>query len=296
LLAISRATFIGPLIGDEYRYVTDVAAVAVVGGTLALLRTQDTPWSTPPAPLERRAWPRRRLNSESVRELRQALPRAPGATVIATLVVMIIVSSTVSTIRYDRFWSSNPGKPYVSRLRADLADAPTGAVLYDQQVPAQVAWALLFPYNQLSKLLAPLPDSPRFLQSGQGAANLITTDDQGHLRRTSIDGIAARRGPDPNGCGWRLGRATRSIPLTRRTFGWTWVVRIGYLASGDTVVRIRAGTTTATVSLHAGFNAVFVQVVGAIDHIEVGGLRAGVTACTNDVVVGRPRPIPRTTP
>jgi hypothetical protein len=73
-------------------------------------------------------------------------------------------------------------------------------------------------------------------------------------------------------------------------------MRIGYLASSDTTARIRAGTTTATVSLHAGFNAVFVQVVGAIDHVEVGSLRSGVTACTNDVVVGQPRPIPGTTP
>jgi hypothetical protein len=295
LLAVSRATFIGPFIGNEYRYVTDVAVVAVLGATLAVLRPVGT-WITPPLLLEQRSWPNRFTGTQVIRDVRDVLPRVRPAVLVAVAVAAFVASAATSTVRYDRYWSINPARPYVATLRSSLALAPRGVVVYDQEVPAEVAWALLNPYNLLSNLVGPLPDGPRFLKLGQSAASLAITDSKGHLRRTAIVGMAAIPGPVRNGCGWLLGSEPVQIPLVQRTFSWTWVLRMTYIASADTTATMHAGATTATVSLSRGLHEIYVEVAGAIDTVDFSPLSGDATVCTSDLSIGRPEPLDGTAP
>ena len=295
LLAVSRATFVGPLIGDEYRYVTDVAVVAFLAAALAVLRPAGN-WVTPPSPLETRAWAVRLTALPAALEVRDAVPRPRAVGVGTALVVAFVASATVSTVRYDRYWSINPARPYLTHLRAALADAPTGTVVYDQEVPGPVAWALLHPYNELSSLVRPLADRPTFLRTGQSTPQLAITDPEGHLRRTRVTGIPAVRGPLRNGCGWLLGRDSVRIPLVKTTFGWTWVLHMAYVASADTEATLQAGTTRAAVPLRRGLNQVYVQVAGAVDAVHFSALAGTATVCTDELTVGTPTPIDATTP
>jgi hypothetical protein len=295
LLAFSRATFIGPLIGDEYRYVTDVAAVAVLGATLAVLRPAGS-WRTPPFAVEPRSWTTRVVDHHATHELRAALPMARPRTLGVIAVVLFVASATASTLRYDRFWNDNPARPYLTNLRTDLATAPRGLVIYDQEVPGPVAWALLYPYNRLSNLLRPLPGRREFLALGRPVERLAVVDDSGHLRRAEAVGQSALPGPMTNGCGWLLGARPVRIPLSGTPFPWTWLLRMGYIASADTTATITAGLTTAQVQLQRGPHDVFLEVTGAIDSVRISALTGGATACTAELGVGRATAIPGTIP
>jgi hypothetical protein len=199
-------------------------------------------------------------------------------------------------VRYDRYWSINPARHYVTNLQASLALAPKGVVVYDQEVPNEVAWALLNPYNLLSKLVRPLPDRPRFLESGTSSATLAVTDSHGHLRRAGIEGMVAIPGPVLNGCGWLLGPKPVHIPLVSTTFPWAWVLHLTYIASADTTAKLRAGTTNITVALRRGFHEIYVPVVGAIDTVDFSALPGDATVCTSDLTVGKPVPLDGTAP
>lgn len=295
VLAASRATFIGPLIGAEYRYVTDVAAVAVVGGSLAFLRPAGD-WVHPPNPLVRRAWVSRQATAPVVQDLRAALPRWRPVTAVAVLVVAFVASATASTVRFDRYWSSNPAEPYITNLHAAFADASRDLVVYDQEVPAEVAWALLFPYNQLSNLTTPWDHRPKFLELGQSTDHLGIVDSQGHIRRVGIEGIAAARGPVRNGCGWLLGPEPVQVRLVQPTFPWTWVMRMAYIASADATATIHAGSTIAKVTLHKGINELYLELVGSVDAVAFSSLPGGATVCTNTLTVGKAVPIAGTSP
>ena len=58
LLDVSRATFIGPFIGHEYRYITDVALVATIGGALAMIPLRGGGWAAaePVSTVRRAGW------------------------------------------------------------------------------------------------------------------------------------------------------------------------------------------------------------------------------------------------
>ena len=295
LLAFSRAVFIGPFIGDELRYVTDVAAVGILGGTLAVLRPSGT-WQTAPELVERRAWTYRFAAHRVWDDVRAAVPRPSATAGIAAFMVAFILSSTVSTVRFDRYWSANPARPYLTALRAELSLAPKNVVLYDQEVPQQIAWALLLPYNQLSYLLRPLPTYPHFLEPGRSAPSLAMPDDRGHLRRVAVFGPHAVPGPLQNGCGWMLGPVAVRVKLDGRTFGWTWVLRMAYIASADTSGIVRAGRTVATVDFQRGLHELYILVVGAISTVTFSSLTHDATVCSSDLAVGKPVPIEGSTP
>lgn len=295
LLAFSRATFIGPFIGDEYRYVTDVAVVAVLAASLVLLRPAGV-WWTDPQPPERRAWTGTLAQHHVYADVRDALPRVRAGVVVAVVTCLFLVSATASTVRYDRYWSTNPARPYVTTLRTELRLAPHDLVLYDQEVPAEVAWALLYPYNRLSNLLHPLPERPRFLLPGRTSPSLAITDDSGHLRRVAIAGPSALPGPVTNGCSWLLGSRQVTVQLSSTTFPWTWVLHMAYIASADTTTTLRAGATTARVALHRGLHELYLLVTGAIDHVDFSAFTNDATACTSDLEVGKAVPIDGTSP
>jgi hypothetical protein len=295
LLAASRATMVGPIIGDEFRYVTDVALVAALGGALAVLPLAGQ-WHarTPFRPtlrlhaaegLARVSWP----------DLREVLPVRRLGWLSALLACAFVISALISTVKYDKYWRSNPTRPYLAHLRHDLSALPHGAVMYDGVVPNEVAWALLAPYNRYSLLLKPLPNEPAFLEPGASTPTLYTIDTQGYVRLAGVEGIQITKGPVRN-CGWLLGRKATSIPLQQRTFPWTWVLRMGYIASADTSVRIRTGDTTVTVPIQSGLHAAYVLVTGAVDTVSVSGTTGAATICTNDIVVGTPVPLPGTGP
>lgn len=295
VLAVSRATFVGPLIGDEFRYVTDVALVAVLGASLAVLRPVGT-WVHPPLAVERRQHPMHRFSTPLLRDIGTLLPRLGTTAVVGLLVVGVAASSTVSTLRFDAYWSINPARPYLTHLRQDLPEIPASAKMFDQEVPGEVAWALLYPYNRLSRMLAPLPDRPQFLELGGTATALAVPDQTGRVRWAQVVGFPAVPGKAPLGCGYRLGSRPVRVPLVKRTIGWTWVVHMAYIASADATATLHVGRTTTHVTFERGLHQLFVEVTGSIDAVYVSALDTAATVCTNSVTVGQVQPIPGTAP
>jgi hypothetical protein len=235
-------------------------------------------------------------DTQLVSDLREVLTMPRTAPVVAVLTSLLVVSGSVSTVRFDASWQHNPARPWVENLKRDLATAPKGTVVYDQEVPAGVAWALLYPYNQLSELVAPLPDPPGFLAAGATSTNLAITDASGHLRQADVQGISAAPGPVRNGCGWLLGPAPTRVAMSATTFGWTWVLRMRYIASADATVTMYAGQTMQTLVLHRGVNQIYTVVSGAISAVDFNPVTNGATICTNDLTVGAAVPIAGTTP
>jgi hypothetical protein len=292
LLAFSRATVVGAAIGNEMRYVTDVALVGVLGATLAFLPLAPGAWlAAEPRQLQVRPAVRQRLTDDARLLLRSLSAPVIGGVVVAALVI----SCLVSTFRYAPTWTANPTKPYLANARADLTAAPS-VIIANQPVPAQIAWPPLFPYNTAANVLAPLITTQHFLQVGESTDQLYAVDGDGHLRIAAIDAVATARPGPVAGCGWLVRDAPVTVRLTRRVLPWTWTVRIGYIANVASSTTIRAGLQTFAVAVHPGVNAIYLQVTGAVDHLDFGALPAGASLCTNDVEVGTPAPVPGTGP
>jgi hypothetical protein len=295
VLALSRATFVGPVIGDEYRYVTDLAIVAAIGGALSAFPLAG-PWVRGgPLPVPTRDWVLRARTSTRARELWAVLPHPSEWVVAGVLVVSFAVSAGITSIGYDRYWRVNPARPYLTTLQAQIRAMPRGQVLADQRVPSGVAWALLGDYALESRIiLSPVPHvAQRFLHAGQTAEDLHVVDGDGRIQRGVIDGVRAVPGPEGD-CGWRLGSNPVDIALRPASLPGYWTVRIGYLASAATSASVTAGNTTLTVPFHRGLGSVWFLVTGTVATVDVSGLSTDATVCTNDVSVGTPVPVPAT--
>lgn len=291
LLALSRATFIGPLIGDEYRYVTDTALVISLALAFSLAPVAGTWPDAEPQRLERRVLRWSWLESGELAELRQSLPTVSKAAWAALAVGALAASSLFSTLAYDRFWRVNPARPYIENAEADLLDLPQGVVVVDSFVPAAVAWPLLGHYAKTGTILAPLPQAPRSLSAQAAAGALYVVTDKGHVERAGVPGLAARKGP-VKGCGWLAepGRPA-DIRLLKRTLAWDWTVRIGYLSHQAGPARITIGDRVIPVRLTAGPGELYVSASGEFDRVRLEVLGAGGSLCTNDVTVGVAVPV-----
>ncbi|WP_270889446.1 hypothetical protein [Pedococcus sp. 5OH_020] len=285
VLAFSRAAIIGPVIGDEYRYVTDLALVAALGLGLATVPLAGR-WRLGPATtLAPRETVRRWFASSPVRDQLAELPRPTTGGVAAVATSGLVLSATWSTVAYDEFWHDNPARPWVRTASAELARADGDVVLAEGYVPQKVAWALLGPYAGVGRLLSPLPEAPRTLASGPAADALWMLDSEGRLQRAAVEGISARKGPAKS-CGWRLGARAVTIPLQKRTLPFRWTLRIGYLSTTSTTAVVTVGGHRTTVPFHAGLGSVYLLVDGAVDQVTVSALQDAGTLCTDDVTVG----------
>jgi hypothetical protein len=179
----------------------------------------------------------------------------------------------------------------VAHARHDLAGFPSHAALYDGTVPTAMLPPLFFPYNSVSRVLAPLPDLPRVLGIGDSSADLRMLDDQGHVRQTYVGGAAAE--PGPTTCGWfGSGPGGVVIPMPLPIFDYAWTLRIGYLASEDTRAVITAARQSVHVQLQKGLHALYVQLSGPVGAVRIDGLAPGASVCTDDVHVGTPVALP----
>lgn len=284
LLGVTRASYVGPVIGAEYRYSTDVCLVVAVFGTASFL---------PLAGTFRRGEPQRLVRRAGLR----ARPR-PGRgiepTVAGALCCALVVTSLVSTFQYDHFWRQNDSSGYFANARADIAHSGRQLTLVDATLPERVQQGFLGSFIRTSTMMSGFRPRPRFLTPGSATEALYVPDESGHLRTATVDGFRNRPGPSA-GCGWRVESDPVSIPLEKATLPWQWTVRIGYLASEEARTTVTAGTVTSTVTVRPGVHSLFVIGEGPIGTVGLGGLSAGAL-CTHDVTVGFARAVPDTQP
>jgi hypothetical protein len=296
LVANSGATIFGPTVGDDYRYFTDVGMIAALGLGLAVMPIT----GTFARGSVQRLLPRRSVRTAVQRVLSDQFgwsgARTAGRAVFAAALVLgYIASSTVSLVRYDRFWHPNPAHPYLTTARAELATAPQSLVLFDDVVPQEVAWGLLYPYNRYSLFFAPLDSAPKTLKPGESSNQLAVFDKTGHLRLVSILGVHGVPGPRPQ-CGWRVGARPVTIDLQGRTGTGPEVLRIGYIANGDGLIEVSAGDTEQQVPMQYGLHAVFLVVHGATDFVTLHVRTGGSALCTDEVAIGVPVGLPGSRP
>ncbi|WP_270889443.1 hypothetical protein [Pedococcus sp. 5OH_020] len=282
LLGVTRAPYVGPVIGAEYRYSTEVCIVVAVFGTAAFLPLHG-PFRRGQA---QRLAPRRR-GRRPMAASRQ--PLAAGA-----LCVAVVGASLVSTYQFDRFWRQNQAASYFARARSDLATAHRPLTLVEMPLPPKVQQGFLGSFVHTSTVMSAFEPRPRFLTAGRSADELYMPDDTGHLRRVAVEGFPNRKGRS-HGCGWRVERQPVSIPLTRPTLPWRWTARVGYLASEDATATVRVGSVTSMVRIRRGVNTLFVLGEGVVDSVDLTGLSRGAL-CTDDVTVGSPRAVPYSHP
>jgi hypothetical protein len=269
LLAVGRLAWIGPVIGQSYRYVADAAVPATI--TIALVAL----------PLVGERSPLTRIG-EAAHGWAQRRPAIPvlGAAVLANA---FLLSATYTTQTYSELWQDNPARPYFANARLTMAEAPPGTVLLDEPVPQEVLNGLFNPHNGTSHMFAPILDRPPF---GQSTDHLWVFTPQGELVPGVVGGIDSKPGPLTN-CGYAVtDSGTTRIPLDRSVYNWAWTVHIAYLAGARTPATVQLGDAVEAVTLKEGLNDLYLPLVAAGSSVRIGGLADGAGVCVDKVTVG----------
>ena len=293
LVAFTRAAIVGPAIGSEYRYSTDLALITILSAALAFLPLRTDFVLAEPQLL------RTRESSGSVAaSVRSELGPVDGPTlrrtVTAVVVVLFAISCFDSTMGYADIWHPTESRTYVQTAVKQLSTQKVPLKLIDSALPDNVMWGLSFPDNLVSHVFAEAKGKSTVLEPGQSAGSLYMLDQSGFLRLTAVNGAVNKPGPEPV-CGWRVNDEPVSIPLNFTTYDWTWYIRIGYIASQSSPAVITAGRADGG-NGEVRVNALYLMGTGKISSIDITGLRGTASMCTNEVHVGYPSALPGTHP
>jgi hypothetical protein len=268
LLLVARATAFGPGVASEYRFFTDLAPAAALAVGLAFMQL-----------------PRARQTSRE--RDRPLLVVRIGPRPVGALVTLVCALGLVSQTVYARTFHEGLGsKGYMHRLDEGLA-ARGKVDLLDKELPETVSPSLITPWNRVSVMASLLSDKVSFPET---SPDLVVVDDDGSLHKAVIEpGLFSREGTRP-GCGWLVDSPGLDIPLDGTAFQWVWWMRIGYLASDDSHIRVWAGDSRVETTVQAGLNDLWVRVKGSFDYVRVSGLDDGVTMCVDTIELGQPVP------
>jgi len=268
LLAASRGQLFGSLAGLELRYATDLACVLTMSVGLVFM-----PLLGAPSAARRRTLPVMRWD--------------PGRRLTAGATACVCIGGLLSSVSYVEYWHhDNAGRAYVKNLQGDLADLQGSVDLPSQTLPTSVMPEYTKPANASEVFLPIVATGVRFPQQTD---KLMIIDDQGHVDPAVIvPAVSSEPGRVP-GCGWKVTERT-TIPLTAPTFDWVWWIRIGYLASRDSAVRVTAGSVSVRAHVQRGLNSLFVKVPTSFSSVTLDDLGPGVVVCVDSIDVGDPAP------
>jgi hypothetical protein len=278
LVVAGRASFVGSLIALDFRYQGEmpaVTALALACATMPILGSRE-PVGVRPEPQDR-----------------TLIVDRPHRVAAATAVVAVL--GLISSTQYVWHWKTTmPAKPYFARLFSDLDRAHEPVPLIDGAVPNFVMLPLGFPENLLSHLLVHYRSETAFTEIATDHLNLV--DETGRIVPAQVTDIR-RAVPGPRaGCGYTVPRRPTSMPLAGPLAYGGWWVRIGYLSSDRSPVVVSAGNRSYSTVILPGVHALYFLGGDDFDSVTISGLASGVTLCTDDVVVGRPEPVPPEAP
>jgi NADH:ubiquinone oxidoreductase subunit 6 (subunit J) len=269
LVVAGRASFVGPLLSLDFRYQGELpaaTAIALACCTMTIVGAKET--------VERRA------PSALLDDHRR----------VATATAVVAVLGVVGSLQYLHHWTGTmPAKPYFGRLLGSLSAAQDPVPLVDAPVPAFVMWPLGYPENALSHVLR--------AQAGEIDFRRVATDDLQVVDSTGTPVpavVTTVRRNEPGrreGCGWSVARRSVSVPLDGPVAFGGWWVRVGYLASARGPMTVTAGDASYTTVVEPGVHALYLEGGGTFDAVTFSALPRGVRLCTDDIVVGRVRPV-----
>lgn len=271
LVHLGRAgTFGSQVSAHEIRYFADLPAVMAVAIGTAIMPVLG-------------AKQLRSLRARPV--LRVSIPRRA----LATLAVLGLVASFVTTVRYVSPWHAHdsatfPGRAFMQTIDSQLDERAATAlpvVIADVPLPYKVALPTITPYNLPSRQLAPWSDRIRAVTAGTDISML--GDDGRILSATVPDAPRARPGR-VKGCGYLVQQERSTIRLAG-VVNTVWWMRIDYLAGGDGELEVWAGDTKTVVQVERGLHTALVQTTGAYDDVRLRA-RGNISVCVDNVHVG----------
>lgn len=259
LLVLWQRAGAANFLARDPRYVLDAVPVIVIAALAAMIPTLGSSAAPPP------------VMSRSVED-RLALP----------IVIALIASGWVSTGLLTPPLQHAGARTFVNGLSQALAHEPGASVIDAPAPPVEVVIQPLSTVTTAMGLTARL-DEP--------SADLRIADGVGNLRPADIPRPDFTAQAEQGGCDW-LVRADRE-PVSMRpglTEPGLRIVRIGYLATLPTSLRVRIDGVTQTVATAGALGHVAVVTRGPVSEIEVTGVDVTRGVCVSDIQVGAPWP------
>jgi hypothetical protein len=207
---------------------------------------------------------------------------------VTALVAVTSALALFSTVGWTRIWHSDTrAQDWVQTVTRSLDDATAPVPLVDRVVPGIVMPAIDRSGGLASRLFV-RDRNADFVSVSTDTLRAI--DDGGRLLPVVVPALhAAVPGPDPS-CGYRIASGPTTISLDGPATGEGLWVRIGYLSTGASAVRVTVGDRTVDTTVQPGLHALFVRAGSSFDSVQVSGLSDPTTLCTDDVTVGVPEP------
>lgn len=262
LVAAFRLQFIGPVIGEDIRYVADAVPLAALCATLAFLRPQISETAAPPP---RAGWP-------TITTL--------GFSAVITVIALFTIAAVTPLVSRDA------GRHYVKTAAKALRANP-GTVLYDGPVPDDVMIGAFGRYARTSTIIAPLGLDVSF---DQPTDDLRMLDETGVPRHVVLKNtVKAPVGPVPN-CGYRANQVSADITFRSKPAERRQVVRLGYFTNRIVAATVTVGNRQVRVTFLTSLNYLYLTVPTPSQVMSVDLAVNDTTVCITDVLIGTPRP------
>jgi hypothetical protein len=282
LVARARLGFIGPFIGRDHRYLTDLAVIAPLCLALAWLPLQgkldaQSPPRTSPRALRRRA----RIERIQARLTRR---RAAITTTAAVAVLAMGVGGVISGETFMSTWSKNPSQDYFENLEADLKAHKGPVYLFgDEVVPNLIMTPTFLEDRQIGAVTKPLAVRPVV---SPAVPYFSIVDPSGHLHDGVVRGVdIALPAPD---CGTSTDPAIVQLPSAPGA--GRWKVRLGFYTNRQTTARVAIGSNPPVETrLGRGLHEIYVSLLaGGSNQLRMDGIDAGASVCIGSLTIGFP--------
>lgn len=247
LLGAARATALGPIVGLEARYVTEVGMAAAIALGLATLELRGADESAEP---------------------RDEAPVLLGPEYVVGATVVVAVLGLLSSQHYAGHWrSDNQTEDFFANADRTLGSSAEPTPLVNVSVPMYIMWGYEYPRNTTQYVLRSYASRMTFPQLRVDSISVV--DDLGVVRPVVVQPITQAVTPTGT-CTYRATSAQATVvPMQRPADGIDWWVRMSYKADEDTSVAITAGDTTHHTELPAGLHNVYFHVGNSFDEVEV---------------------------
>lgn len=283
LVVRARVGLIGPFIGRDHRYLTDVAVLAPLCLALAWL----------PARPEVDVAGQEDAATHSIRQTgvlaRRFVPNPQAVSLAGAMAVLLMtIGGAVSGERFMANWTRNPAKPYLQNLQDGIDDAhdadraTTLNLMPEAVVPDLVMVPTFEQHRRLSHVTLPMRTRPNFPAF---AASYSVVDAQGRVHPADVAGMSAA-GIQGKNCAKAGQNAAVTFGLPQQA--WRWTVKLEYLAQTDTSARLSLGPFPAVpIRLQKGLNRVYVDLLGgASSQLVLNGVDPGSSVCMGRATIG----------